>query len=173
MKPVPNLFFGVFSGLLLFAAGCASTDVNPAAARAGRGYVDFYTQPRTESWWKVDVFQTATQTYKPFAAEFNGPAGGIYRVEAPPGRYKIRVSFVNRFVESPAGLEVEVQDGKVTPVEVTLANAGTGQRRVVEDRAGGSLRNKVTDQPDTIWRISATARPPVSYTPKAATSYWP
>lgn len=173
MKPVPNLLLGVLSGLLGFAAGCASTDLNPQTARPGRGYVDFYTQPRTESWWKVDVFQAATQTYQPFAAEFNAPAGGIYRVEAPPGRYKIRVGFVNRFVESPAGQEVEVQDGKITPVEVTLAQGGTAQRRVAEDRAGGSLRNKVTDQPDTVWKVSASARPAVAYTPKAATAYWP
>ena len=158
--------------LLGLVAGCATRDVNPPATRAGRGYVDLYTVPKTEAWWKVDVFDPGRQGYKEFSADFKAPAEGIFRVEARPGRYKARISFVNQAIEAPAEVEVEVREGLITPVQVTLNQGDSTYVRVVEDRVKNVYRNKATDYQQQRWRISALAQPPVPYTPKEQTAYW-
>ena len=158
--------------LLGLAAGCATRDVNPPATRAGRGYVDLYTVPKTEAWWKVDVFNPGRQDYKEFTAEFKAPGEGIFRVEARPGRYKARISFLNQTIEAPAEVEVEVREGTITPVQVTLTKGDSTYVRVVDDRARDVHRNKVTDYQQQRWRISALAQSPVPYTPKEQTAYW-
>jgi hypothetical protein len=158
--------------LLGLAAGCATRDVNGPAARAGRGYVDFYTVPKTEVWWKVDVFDAHRQDYKEFTAQFKAPAEGVFRVEARPGRHKARISFVNQAIEAPAEIEAEVREGMITPIQVTLEKGDTTYVRTVEDRARDVHRNKVTDSQQQRWRISAVAQPPVPYTPKEQTAYW-
>ena len=158
--------------LLGLACGCASLDVDPPAARTGRGYVDLYTVPRTESWWKVDVFDPRRQDYKEFTAQFKAPVADIFRVEARPGSHKARVSFVNQAIEAPAEVEVDVREGMITPVKVTLEKGDSTYVRVVGDRARDVHRNKVTDYQQQRWRISAVAEPPVAYTPKSQTAYW-
>jgi hypothetical protein len=164
------------SGVLLLGGGCASPDVNPQAPRPGRGYVDFFTQPKMDVWWKVDVFDSRKQDYKEFTAQFKAPSDGIFRVEARPGLHKGRISFVNQAIEAPAEVEVEVRDGMITPVEVKLSKGGTSYVRTVEDRARSGFntagRNKVTDSPQQLWQISATALPPIPYAPKEDTAYW-
>ena len=158
--------------LLGFASGCATPDVDPTAARAGRGYVDLYTVPKTEAWWKVDVFDPGRQGYKEFTAQFKAPGEGVFRVEARPGRHKARVSFVNQAIEAPAEVEVEVHEGMITPVQVTLNQGDSTYVRVTGDRARDVHRNKVTDYQQQRWKISAAAQPPVPYTPKGQMAYW-
>jgi hypothetical protein len=158
--------------LLALVAGCASPDVNPAAARPGYGYVDLYTVPRSAVWWKVDVYDPDRQNYKEFTAQFQTPGDDIFRVQARPGKYKARISFVNQAIESAAEVEVEVRVGMITPVEVKVEKGDTTSVRVVEDRAKNIYRNKVTDYTQTRWRISAMAEPAVPYTIKQNSSYW-
>jgi hypothetical protein len=158
--------------LLALVVGCASPDVNPAAPKAGRGYVDLYTVPRSAVWWKVDVYDPSRQDYKEFTAQFQAPGDDIFRVQARPGKHKARISFVNQAIEAPAEVEVDVREGMITPVEVKVEKGDTTNVRVVEDRAKNIYRNKVTDQTQTRWRISATAKPGIPYTTKQNTSYW-
>src|ERR1019366_2787151 len=99
--------------LLGLACGCATPDVDPTAARAGRGCVDLYIVPKTEAWWKVDVFDPKRQGYKEFTAQFKAPGEDILRVEARPGSHKARISFVNQAIEAPAEVEVEVREGMI------------------------------------------------------------
>ena len=172
MKLTQVPLLGVLATTILLVGGCATRDVNPQAARTGFGYVDFYTQPKTESWWKVEVFDAAKNSYRDFTADFKAPGQDIFRVEAPPGRYRARIAFVNRFIEAPAEVEVEVQAGLITSVPVTLETSGASNIRTVEDRAGGSLRKKVADNPETVWKISAAAKPALPYALKAQMSYW-
>ena len=163
------------SAVLLLASGCATTDVNPSAPRAGRGYVDLFTRPKMDVWWKVDVFDSRKQGYKEFTAQFKAPGEGVFRVEARPGLHKARISFVNKATAAPAELEVKVQEGMITPVEVTLTEAGSSYVRTIEDRARSGFRtagrNDVTDQTQQVWQISAKALPPIPYTPKERTTY--
>jgi hypothetical protein len=162
--------------VLLLANGCASPDVNPHTPRPGHGYVDLFTQPKEDVWWKVDVFDSRKEGYKEFTAQFKAPGQQIFRIEARPGLHKGRISFVNQAIEAPAEVEVEVREGMITPVEVKVTKAGSSYVRVVEDRARSGFntagRNKVTDYPQQLWQISATALPPIPYTPKENTAYW-
>jgi hypothetical protein len=155
-----------------FAGGCATPDVDPSAARAGRGYVDLYTMPKTEAWWKVDVFDPGRQSYKEFTAQFKAPGEGVFRIEARPGRHKARISFVNQAIEAPAEVEVEVREGMITPVQVTINQGDSTYVRVVGDRARDVHRNKVTDYQQQRWQISAVAQPFIPYTAKQNTAYW-
>ncbi|HVM50538.1 MAG TPA: hypothetical protein VMU04_21105 [Candidatus Acidoferrum sp.] len=167
---------GAITGPLLFACGCAGPDVNPSSPHPGRGYVDLFTQPKKDVWWKVDVFDARQQGYKEFTAEFKAPGQEILRVQARPGVHKARISFVNQAIQAPAEVEVEVREGMITPVEVKLTEAGSSYVRDVEDRAVSGFRtagrNKVTDYPQQVWQITATALPPIPYTPKENTTYW-
>jgi hypothetical protein len=158
--------------LLGLACGCATSDVDPSGARVGRGYVDLYTVPRTEAWWKVDVFDPGRQSYKEFTAQFKAPGEGVFRIEARPGRHKARISFVNQAIEAPAEVEVEVREGMITPVRVTLSQGDSTYVRVVGDRARDIHRNKVTDYQQQRWQISAVAQPFIPYTAKQNTAYW-
>ena len=164
------------SGILLLTNGCASPDVNPQAARPGRGYVDLFTRPKTNVWWKVDVFDPRKQDYREFTVQFKAPEQAVFRVEAQPGRHKARISFVNQAVEAPAEVEVEVREGMITPVEVKLERGGSSYVRVVEDRGRAGFRtagrNQVNDYSQPLWQISATAQPPVPYAPKENMAYW-
>ena len=162
--------------VLLLGNGCASPDVNPQAPRPSRGYVDFFTQPKEDVWWKVDVFDARKQDYKEFTAQFKAPGQAIFRVAARPGLHKGRISFVNQGIEAPAEVEVEVREGMITPVEVKVSKGGSSYVRTVEDRARSGFntagRNKVTDSPQQLWQISAAALPPAPYGPKESTAYW-
>jgi hypothetical protein len=163
-------------GIFLLVSGCAGPDVNPHAPRPGKGYVDLFTQPKTDVWWKVDVFDSRIQGYKEFTAQFKAPEQAIFRVEARPGPHKARISFVNQAIEAPAEVEVEVREGIITPLAVKLDKGDSSYVRVVDDRGRAGFRtagrNQVTDYSQQRWRISATAQPPRPYTPKENTAYW-
>jgi hypothetical protein len=138
--------------------------------------VDLYTQPQTDVWWKVDVFDPRTEGYKEFSTQFKAPEQAIFRVEARPGAHRARISFVNQAIEALAEVEVEVRVGMITPVEVKLDQGDSSYVRVVDDRARSGFRtagrNQVTDYSQQRWHISAIAQPPVPYTPKENTAYW-
>ena len=158
--------------MLLLLGGCASPDHNQSTPRTGRGYVDLFTDPKEDVWWKVDVFDAAGGNYKEFTAQFEAPAGGILRVEAKPGSHKARISLVNRALEAPADIEVVVRDGMVTPVRVKLEPAGTSYVRTVEDRGNAVVRNKVTDEEHKRWKLAVTTEPPRPYATKENSAYW-
>ena len=79
---------------------------------------------------------------------------------------------MNQAIEAPAEVEVEVREGMITPVKVTVEQGDTTYVRVVDDRARDVHRNKVTDSQQQRWKISAAAQPPVPYTPKGQMAYW-
>ena len=172
MKLWPTVVcLGVGAGLLLIVSGCASPDVNRSAARSGRGYVDLFTVPKSDVWWKVDVFLKQEQAFKEFTVEFQAPEKDILRVEARPGWYKARITFVNAAVEAPADIEVEVREGMITPIRVTMEPAGTTYSRSREDRLRWqSARVRTYDQ--KLWKISAAVEAPVPFAPKENADYW-
>jgi len=157
--------------IFLFTPGCASLDQNPRSARPGRGYVDLYTDPKVGVWWKVDVYDSRGNAYRQYTAELKAPALGILRLEAKPGRYQARISFVNAAVEAPAEVEVEVSEGAVTPIRVTGEAGGESFVRMAEDRLRWE-RSRTTDYAQTVWRITATTQAPVPYAPKESIAYW-
>ena len=178
MKPLKTIPF-----LLLFALlasglpGCATQNVNPPQARANTGYADFRADPAGELYWQVERFDDRAQGFKTVFSELEPPTGGFLRLAFAPGHHRLRVTFLNRVIAQPAEVEVEVQDGKITPVRVVLTSVGTTQVETREVSRGGTVRGhygrrtKISSDETVMYGISAVADPPVPYQLKEKMSY--
>jgi hypothetical protein len=161
----------------LFITGCASPNVNPQQARANTGYVDFHAEPPGELSWQVARFDDGKGAFQSVFMDLNPPQDGFVRLAFAPGRYRLRVTFVNRVIVKPAEVEVEVQDGKITPVRVTLTGAGVALVRTREENVGGvghrryGQHAKIGNDEADRYDIAAAAAPPVAYQPKQRMPY--
>lgn len=172
-----NQFLPLFALLALWASGCATTNVNPPQARANLGYVDFHAGSADEFYWQVERFDAPAQCFKQVFSELAPPSGGFLRLAFAPGRYRLRVTVLNRVVRAPGLVEVEVRDGLITPVNVRMIPDGTTQVQHKEERIGATARSrygnktKYSSAEAVMFRLSAEAEPPISYRVKAQTSY--
>jgi len=123
LKIIPFLL--ALAALALWVPGCATQNVNPPQARANTGYVDFHADPSVGLSWEVARFDDRTQSFKNVFSELEPPPDGVLRLAFAPGHYRLRVTFLNRIISQPAEVEVEVKDGKITPVQVALIPDGT------------------------------------------------
>jgi hypothetical protein len=104
-------------------------------------------------------------------------AGGFLRLAFAPGRHRLQVTFLNRVITQPAEIEVEVQDGKITPVRATLTSAGVALVETRETSRGGTAygrygrRTKISSDETAMYGISAVADPPVAYQHKERMPY--
>jgi hypothetical protein len=89
----------------------------------------------------------------------------------------LRVTFLNHAILVPGVADVEVQDGMVTPVTVTLLPVGTALIETKTGRAGGTYygrygrRTKITNTGAVSYEVSAEPEPPVPFQPKAQMPY--
>jgi len=173
--PLPTLSFGLLL-LGLIVAGCASPSVNPPQARANTGYVDFHADS-SGLCWEVARFNERAQQYQRIFSELKPPPAGILRLALAPGRHRLRVTLLNRVVIQPAELDVEVPDGKIVPVRVTLSPAGTTQVQTKEENRGGTAKGRfgrrtiIGSTESVMYSISAVAHLPVAYQVKERMSY--
>jgi len=156
---------------VLLAAGCATPNVNPAHARANTGYVDFHADTPDELYWDVSQLKEGSSNPEPVYSELNPPKGGFLRLAFPPGVHRLRITFLNRVVSAPAEIAVEVQDGKITPVRITLNEAGTTSVRSREFSMAPSVKNnrravRYGSDESRQYELSAQAEPPLAYQPK-------
>ncbi len=157
----------------LLAGGCASPNVNPANARPHTGYVDFYAVDADNLWWDV----TDIKRNKKVFYEFGPVQEPILRLAFKPGTYQLRVTFLNHAILVPGVADVEVQDGRVTPVTVTLLPAGTVLVETKTARAGGTYygrygrRAKISNTEAVNYEVSAEPQLPVTFQPKAQMPY--
>lgn len=165
------LFFG------LFVAGCAHPNVNPPQARANAGYADFYAGPAGELCWEVARFDEATQGFRRVFSELKPPEDRRLRLAFPPGHHHWRVTFLNRVIATPVEVAVEVQDGKITPVRVTLTEAGTAWVETREFSCAGTeegrygRRTRIGSDETRMYNLASVADPPVAYQPKERMPY--
>ena len=161
----------------LLVLSCATRNINPAQARANTGYVDLHAVPAGELCWQVACFDDRKQAFQPVFSELEPPAGGILRLACSPGHHRLRVTFMNRVIVNPVEFEVEVQDGKITPVRVTLTAAGTAFVQTKETSPGGTAkgrygrRTKISSDETTTYGLSTVAEPPVTYQLKEQMPY--
>lgn len=167
-------------GLLLFAlwlTGCATANVNPSQPRAGTGYADFHPAEPEELWWEVSRFDESSQSYQKVFSELTPPKDGFLRLALAPGLHRMRITFLNHAIAKPAEIQIEVQDGKITPVRVALTDAGTVSVRTVDQNAGGSAtgryrrRIRIGSDETVTHSPSAVAQPPVAYQRKEQMPY--
>jgi hypothetical protein len=158
-------------------SGCATSDVNPSKAHSNTGYVDFYSDPADDLFWEVSRYDPQKQQFHRIYSELEAPSNYVLRLAFHPGQYRFRVTFLNQFVNNPVEVEVQVQDGHITPVRVTLTSGSTTTVQTKETTTGGTLygragrRTKITSSEAREYDISAAAAPPVSYQPKEQMSY--
>jgi len=169
-----------FAGLCLAwleLTGCSTPNVNPPAPRDHTGYVDFYTDSDMGLSWDVKRTDGGTGELRAVYSEFKPVQGTILRLAAPPGNHRFQVWFTNQVTEGPQTVQVQVMDGKVTPVHVTLAPAGSTAVERKNYRMGGSAKGyargtKISSDQSSVFQIGAEAASPQAYGPKESMPYW-
>jgi hypothetical protein len=174
-----RLCLAALAALGLAVAGCASPDVNPSQPRSNMGYADFYADASLELSWEVTAFDEHARDFRPLFWDTEPPKDGVLRLALTPGPHRLRIAFLNWVISSPAELEVVVENGRITPVRVTLTEAGTGLVLSKETSPGGTAygrfgrRTKIRSKEMAMYQLSAVAAPPVAYRPKADMPYAP
>lgn len=161
----------------LVSAGCGTPNVNPPVPRADTGYVDFYTDSNLSLSWSVQRAAGPDGAMRKVFSEFKPVPGNILRLAAPAGRHRFEIGLNNQVTTGPQTVVVEVANGKVTPVRVTLTPAGSASviGKSYEYRSTVKATRRVTristgDQP--VFRIEAKADAPQDYRPKERMPYF-
>jgi hypothetical protein len=158
-------------------AGCGTADVNPSTPRARTGYVDFYTDSSLDLSWEVKRADQPGGEMRTVFWEFDPVQGTVLRLSAPPGKYRFQVWFLNLATEGPKIVEVDVRDGKITPVHVELKASGTADvdRKLYGFRAsakGYGRGTKIVTERNAVFRIDTTAEPVRAYASKQSMPYY-
>lgn len=176
--PAPRHLLLTLSLLLpgLIVVGCTSANINPPQAHMNTAYVDFHADVAGLC-WEVSRFDDRSQSFQRVYSELKPPQCEILRLAFAPGRHLLRVTILNRVTSGPIELEVEVRDGKITPVRVSLTDVGTTFVQTKEESRGGTAkgrwgrRTKFGDYESTRYRLSAAAGRPVAYQLKEQMPY--
>jgi hypothetical protein len=172
-QPRTILFLLAFAILAPGVPGCASRNVNPPQARANTGYMDFYAVNADDLCWDI----TDVKRNKKVFYEFHPVKEPVLRLAFQPGRYPLRVAFLNHVITVPGVADVEVQDGKVTPVRVTLTEAGTALVQTKEISRGGTVygrygrRARISSTGSVSYEVSAEPQPPLPFQLRAQMPY--
>jgi hypothetical protein len=162
---------------LLLAAGCASSNINSPAPRANTGYVDFYSLSDTDLCWDVQVSQSPKADFRTVFSDVKPVEGGILRLAFAPGQHTFRITFLNRVITKPAQTDVQIENGRITPLAVTLTEAGSTTVVSKQTIIGGSpslrggRQTRVNRDETVMYDISAVPAPPVSYKLKEQMPY--
>jgi hypothetical protein len=171
MKSLTCLFL---AGIALILSGCASPNVNPATAKHGTGYVDFYADDADNLYWDITDLKTGKKLYY----EFDSLNESILRLALKPGQYELKVTFSNHIIDTPGTVEVDVQEGMITPVTVTLLPAGEALFKTKSTGWGSTYfgvygrRTMITEHPSPSYEVGLDPRDPLPYQPKAQMPYY-
>jgi len=163
--------------LPLWWSACATRSANPPHARVRTGYVDFHAEADAGLMWEVARFDDRAGGFQRVFSNVKPLEDRVLRLAFSPGRHRLRVTFLNRVIASPAEVALEVQDGNITPVLVTLATAGTVFVETKEVSRGATLygrsgrRTTIGSDESVSYSISAVAEPLVAYQRKEAMPY--
>jgi hypothetical protein len=172
MKSVLILIAGAW-----LLAGCASRNVNPPGPRADTGYVDLYTTGEDDLNWEVARLDARSQKYAVLFAELKPLPQGVLRLALPPGKHRLRVTFLNCVVREPAVFNVEAVAGMVTPVHVVLTEDGVTQVQGQEPnarrsfRSGGGRMAQYSGDETAMYRLSTVINAPMPYRVKEQMPY--
>ncbi len=165
------------SALLFIATGCASANVNPAAPRANTGYVDLYSPTDAALSWDVKFASGSQDHFKTVFRDVEPVKSDVLRLAFAPGRHRIRITFLNRVVTKPVEAEIEVENGRITPVRVTLSEHGSTFVESKEISRGNTFygragrRTKISSEEAVVFDLSSMADAPIAYQPKEQMPY--
>lgn len=158
--------------IAVLACGCATSDVNPPTAKAETGYVDFYADDASGLCWQIQRLQTDDGKSKIMFEEFKPRTNGTVRLAFAPGTYHFGIRFLNRAITEPGITELIVENGKITPVRVTLVETGKTIMETREVRVGGTFygrsgrSTKLRASEGATFRVQAEPEQAVPYQPK-------
>jgi hypothetical protein len=161
----------------LWVPGCATQNVNAPQARANTGYVDFRADPTGKLSWEVARFDDRTQCFKIVFSQLEPLPDAVLRLAFAPGHHRLRVAFLNRVITKPVEVEVEILDGKITPVRVTLTASGTLLVTTKGTSFGGTAKGrygrriKYSSDETAMYGLSAVADAPMPYQMKERMPY--
>jgi hypothetical protein len=124
--------------LIALGAGCVSPNVDPKGPARHTGYTDFYVDSPEVVCWQVVRMDDPSGEPVNLYEEYEPLEDRILRLAFAPGEYYLRISVLNHVVIDPARVVVDVKDGKITPVRVTLKEVGTTQVETRTVRVGGT-----------------------------------
>jgi len=158
----------IIAALCWSVAGCATKKASTASSHSGNGYVDFFTD-EADLEWKVVKLENGGKAKTVAEAHAQVDPRGV-RLEFAPGHYRFQVTFLNRVIAKPAEVDVEVLEGRVTPVHVKFGKAVTSAviatpslNTTMVDPAGRRIN---LDENETItYEIHASAASPVIFQP--------
>jgi hypothetical protein len=162
----------ILMAVAILGGSCASPDVNPPAAKARTGYVDFYADDTSDLCWEIRRLRNDGDQGKIVFEEFKPRANGVVRLAFAPGEYRLAINFLNRAMTERGVANVIVEDGKVTPVRVTLVETGKTIIENREVRVGGTFygrsgrSTKLRASEGATFRIETEAQEQVPYQPK-------
>jgi hypothetical protein len=164
--------YGLLMTVAILAGGCASPDVNPPAAKRGRGYVDFYADDTSGLCWQIQRLERDGAKGRTSFEEFKPRTNDVVRLAFAPGEYLFGITFLNRAITETGVAHVVVEDGKITPVRVTLVETGKTMLERTESRVGGTFygrsgrSTKIRASEGATFRVEAEAEEPTTYRPK-------
>jgi len=161
----------------LVSAGCSTPNVNPPVPRANTGYIDFYTDSDLGLSWRVREATGPAGEWHPVFLEYKPITGNILRLAAPPGTHRFEIWFNNQVTTGPQTVLVEVANGKVTPVHVTLTPEGSasvlGQSYEYRPTVKATRRvTRISTEDQGMFQIGAAAAAPQEYRPKEWMPYF-
>lgn len=160
--------------LIVFCAcACRSLNVNPPIPEPGTGYADFSADTQEQLSWDIQQWDAKAGRMKILFSEVQTLKEPALRLVMKPGVHRLRINFLNRVVAQPADVEVDIKDGQITPVKVTLTGAGTTSVATREDRfTAPSVKGRYGrgarfgSYEATAYRLDAVAGESVAYKPK-------
>jgi hypothetical protein len=175
---VANLI-ATLAAVAMLGFGCASPNVNPPRPKAHTGYVDFDLAVADELALEVREYRSGTNSFKTLYFDVRPVQNEPLRLALAPGRHRLRVTCVNRAINHPAEIEVEVDEGKITPLRLTLTDVGVVLVRTKELGTGSTAygrygrRTKIGSDETVLYDVSLAVEPPVAYQPKEHMDYAP
>ena len=163
-------------GVLLLFGGCGTPSRNPSSPRTNTGYVDFYTDMDLDLYWQIKETDPATGKLKIVFREFKSVDGNILRLPSTPGSHQFQVWVMNCITDGPKTVQVQVEDGKVTPVRIVLQPLGAVSIDRKEYGFRGSTKGygrgtKIITDENEVYRIVPTARSGEPYRPSEKMPY--
>ncbi len=151
--------------------------MNPPTARAETGYVDFYTDVDLGLSWEVKRAPEPGGEMQVVFSQFEPVQGNILRLSATPGAYRFEVWFNNQVTTGPQVVRVQLANGQVTPVHVTLTPAGSTLIDVKEYSFRGSTKGyargtKIHRQENEMQQIGLSAEDSRAYQPRERMAYF-
>ncbi len=160
---------------LLVAACSTPTKVTSPNARTNMAYIDFYTDSNMQLSWGVRCTANQSAKARTLFHDLSPVEGNVLRLQVPPGTYWFEVWFNNLTITGPGCFQVQLVNGMVTPVHISLVPVGTvyvydNRREVINVPLTEYARKRYYEALQ--FRIGATAEVAQVYKPKEQMRYF-